>query len=55
MGVVCGVLGSGKWMLQSVMERLREDLGLLETVAMNSLNICIYRIDIATIEQYVSD
>lgn len=37
------------------MKMLTEDLGFLETTTKNPLGIYIYRIDIETIEQYVSE
>jgi len=37
------------------MKMLTEDLGFLETTARNPLGVYIYRIDIETIEQYVSE
>jgi len=37
------------------MKMLTEGLRFLETTTKNPLGVCIYRIDISTIEQYVSE
>ena len=48
-------VGADKRTIQKYMKMLTEDLGFLETTAKNPLGIYIYRIDIATIEQYASE
>ena len=48
-------VGADKRTIQKYMKMLTEDLGFLETSARNPLGIIIYRIDIPTIEQYVSE
>jgi hypothetical protein len=48
-------VGADKRTIQKYMKMLTEDLGFLETSAKNPLGIIIYRIDIPTIEQYVSE
>ena len=48
-------VGADKRTIQKYMKMLTEDLGFLETTAKNPLGIIIYRIDIPTIEQYVSE
>ena len=48
-------IGADKRTIQKYMKMLTEDLKFLETTAKNPLGIIIYRIDIPTIEQYVSE
>lgn len=48
-------VGADKRTIQKYMKMLTEDLRFLETTAKNPLGIIIYRIDIATIEQYISE
>jgi hypothetical protein len=48
-------VGADKWTIQKCVKMLTEDLGFLETTAKNPNGIYIYRIDIETIEQYVSE
>jgi hypothetical protein len=48
-------VGADKRTIQKYMKMLTEDLGFLEATAKNPLGIIIYRIDIPTIEQYVSE
>jgi hypothetical protein len=48
-------VGADKRTIQKYMKMLIEDLGFLEITAKNPLGIIIYRIDIPTIEQYVSE
>ena len=48
-------VGADKRTIQKYVKMLTEDLGFLEITTKNPLGIIIYRIDIPTIEQYVSD
>ncbi|MEM2971499.1 MAG: hypothetical protein QW270_03655 [Candidatus Bathyarchaeia archaeon] len=48
-------VGADKRTIQKYMKMLTEDLGFLEITARNPLGIIIYRIDIPTIEEYVSE
>ena len=48
-------VGADKRTTQKCMKMLTEDLGFLETTAKNPFGIYIYRIDIETIEQFVSE
>jgi len=48
-------VGADKRTIQKYMKMLTEDLGFLENTAKNSLGIIIYRINIQTIEQHVSE
>lgn len=48
-------IGADKRTIQKYMKMLTEDLGFLETTAKNPFGIYIYRIDIETIEQFVSE
>ena len=48
-------VGADKRTVQKYMRLLSEDLGFLKTVTKNPFGIYIYRIDIETIEQYVSE
>jgi hypothetical protein len=48
-------VGADKRTVQKYMKLLIEDLGFLQTVTKNPFGIYIYRIDIETIEQYVSE
>ncbi|MCK4424978.1 hypothetical protein KAU93_04760 [Candidatus Bathyarchaeota archaeon] len=48
-------IGADKRTVQKYMKLLSEDLGFLQTVTKNPFGIYIYRIDIETIEQYVSE
>ena len=48
-------IGADKRTVQKYMKLLTEGLGFLQTVTKNPLGIYIYRIDIETVEQYVSE
>lgn len=48
-------IGADKRTVQKYMKLLTEDLGFLQTVTKNPSGIFIYRIDIETTEQYVSE
>jgi hypothetical protein len=48
-------VGADKRTVQKYMKLLTEDLTFLQTVTKNPFGIYIYRIDIETIEQYVSE
>jgi hypothetical protein len=48
-------VGADKRTIRKYMKLLSEDLGFLQTVTKNPFGIYIYRIDIETIEQYVSE
>jgi len=48
-------VGADKRTVQKYMRLLTEDFGFLQTVTKNPFGVCIYRIDIETIEQYVSE
>jgi len=48
-------VGADKRTIQKYMTMLTADLGFLENTAKNPLGIIIYRIDIPTIEQHVSE
>lgn len=48
-------VGVDKRTVQKYMKLLSEDLEFLQTVTKNPLGIYIYKIDIETIEQYVSE
>jgi hypothetical protein len=48
-------VGADKRTVQKYMRLLTEDLGFLQTVTKNPVGIYIYRIDIETIEHYVSE
>jgi hypothetical protein len=48
-------VGADKRTVQKYMKLLTEDLGFLQTVTKNPFGIYIYRIDIETIEQHVSE
>jgi len=48
-------IGADKRTVQKYMRLLTEDFGFLQTVTKNPFGIYIYRIDIETIEQYVSE
>ena len=48
-------VGADKRTVQKYMRLLTEDFGFLQTVTKNPFGIYIYRIDIETIEQYVSE
>jgi len=48
-------VGADKRTVQKYMRLLSEDLGFLQTVTKNPFGIYIFRIDIETIEQYVSE
>jgi len=48
-------VGADKRTIRKYMRLLSEDLGFLQTVTKNPFGIYIYRIDIETIEQYVSE
>jgi hypothetical protein len=48
-------VGADKRTVRKYMKLLTEDLGFLRTVTKNHVGIYIYRIDIETIEQYVSE
>lgn len=48
-------IGADKRTIQKYMRMLIEDLGFLKTVTKNPFGVYIYRIDIETIEQYVSE
>lgn len=48
-------VGADKRTIQKYMKMLTEALGFLENTAKNPLGIIIYRIDITTIEQCVSE
>ena len=47
-------IGADKRTIKKYMKMLIEDLGFLKVVTKNPFGIYIYRIDIETIEQYVS-
>jgi len=47
-------IGADKRTIQKYMKMLTDDLGFLETTAKNPFGVVIYRIDIPTIEQFVS-
>ncbi len=48
-------IGADKRTVQKYMKMLIEDLGFLKTVTKSPFGIYIYRIDIETVEQYVSE
>ena len=48
-------VGADKRTIQKYLKMLTEDLGFLQTVKKNPLGVHIYRIDIETIEQFVSE
>jgi hypothetical protein len=48
-------VGADKRAIQKYMKMLIEDLGFLKTVTKNPFGVYIYRIDIETIEQFVSE
>ncbi|MDI6905255.1 MAG: hypothetical protein QMD13_07200 [Candidatus Bathyarchaeia archaeon] len=48
-------IGADKRTVQKYMKMLLEDLGFLKIVTKSPFGIYIYRIDIETIEQYVSE
>jgi hypothetical protein len=48
-------IGADKRTTQKYMRMLTEDLGFLETAAKNPSGIIVYRINIETIEQFISE
>ncbi|MDI6847597.1 MAG: hypothetical protein QMD23_05650 [Candidatus Bathyarchaeia archaeon] len=48
-------VGADKRTIPKYMKMLTGDFGFLEAAAKNPLGIIIYRIDIATVEKYVSE
>jgi hypothetical protein len=48
-------VGADKRTVQKYMKLLTEDLGFLQAVTKNPFGVYIYRIDIETVEQYVSE